>query len=364
MTSHRFSRPPVKQDYIIDELRGRILDRTYAPGCRMPRRSDLQEHFKVSSVTIQRSLDRLIEDGFVEARGRQGTFVAMHPPHRCHYGLLFPMQQSDSQFVRFWTALGNEAQAMCRDQPFTITCYYGIDGHEEHADHQRLMRDIRNRRLAGLIHTTTPPKGLVSSPVVTQPGLPRVCVMSASHDHPSLVPLVLSQESFISQALDYLHSRGRRRVALYTVPGHQGAFYKAFCATVAARGMSTEPQWLQICPPWAPECARYVTHLMMHPDQRQRPDALVLADDNLVEHATIGLITANVRVPDDCDIVAHCNFPWPTPSLLPVRRLGYDARQLLTLAMQEIDRQRSGHPSADRLDLPARFEDEAAMPGR
>jgi hypothetical protein len=33
-------------------------------------------------------------------------------------------------------------------------------------------------------------------------------------------------------------------------------------------------------------------------------------------------------------------------------------------AMREIDRQRSGQEPADRLDLPARFEDEAAMPGR
>jgi DNA-binding LacI/PurR family transcriptional regulator len=363
MERRRFSRPPVKQDHIIDDLRRRIIERVYAPGGRMPRRADLQQHFQVSSVTIQRALDRLIEDGFVEARGRQGTFVSRHPPHRCHYGLVFPMQKSESSFVRFWTALGNEAQALSRGDGISVSCYHGIDGHQEHEDYQRLVRDIRNARLAGLI-LSTPPFQLVQTPIITQEGLPRISVMSYNHDYPGVVPLVLGVASFIDQALDHLRARGRTRVALLSVPGHQGQFHATFCAGLAARGMSTEAHWLQLCPPSAAVCARYVIHLLMHPDQRQRPDALVIADDNLVEHATVGLIAAGIKVPEDCDIIAHCNIPWPTPSLLPVARLGYDAREMLTLAMREIDRQRSGQEPADRIDLPARFEDShPAAPG-
>ena len=67
-----------------------------------------------------------------------------------------------------------------------------------------------------------------------------------------------------------------------------------------------------------------------------------------------------MRVPDDCEVVAHCNFPWPTPSVLPVRRLGYDARRLLEEGIAAIDRQRAGGATDEMVTVPAQFEDEVA----
>ena len=106
-----------------------------------------------------------------------------------------------------------------------------------------------------------------------------------------------------------------------------------------------------------PESARNCVHLLMHPGQAERPDALLISNDNLVEHASAGVIAAGVHVPDDLDVVAHCNFPWPAPSVLPVRRLGYDARALLKACIDSIDEQRQGRVPATAV-IPARFENE------
>ena len=62
-------------------------------------------------------------------------------------------------------------------------------------------------------------------------------------------------------------------------------------------------------------------------------------------------------MPDKLEIVAHCNFPWPTPSLLPVRRIGYDVRDFLRQAIESIDEQRRGEPVRQRWVHPT-FEDE------
>ena len=88
------------------------------------------------------------------------------------------------------------------------------------------------------------------------------------------------------------------------------------------------------------------------------PDALLISDDNLVEHATAGLVAAGARVPEDVEVVAHCNFPWPTPSVLSVERLGYDAREVLDRCLRAIDDRRSGVPGSDNVDVPVRFERE------
>src|SRR6185295_6183072 len=100
-------------------------------------------------------------------------------------------------------------------------------------------------------------------------------------------------------------------------------------------------------------------HLLMHRNDTKCPDGLVIWDDNLVEHALIGLIAAGVRVPDDVAVVAHCNFPWPPPSVLPVTRLGYSIRQALRTCLDVLDRQRRGETVPPATKIPALFEEEA-----
>jgi DNA-binding LacI/PurR family transcriptional regulator len=98
----------------------------------------------------------------------------------------------------------------------------------------------------------------------------------------------------------------------------------------------------------------------------ERPDGLIVADDNLVEHASAGIVDAMVRVPDDLEMVAHCNFPWPTPSVVKARRLGYDAREVVDACIRLLDRQREhrGQRMSQTQPIPARFEDELARSPR
>ncbi len=347
-------RHAAKQDRIVTELRDAIRDGRYAPGSRMPTRAELQQSHGVSSVTVQRALDRMIADGFVVPRGRHGTFVVDQPPHTCTYGLIIPRTQGEGHWVRFWTALGNEAVALTRGKRLQINRYFGIDGERDHEDWRRLLHDIAAERLAGLLLATVP-AGMADTPVMTS-NLPRVAITLRPEKH-AFTPLMLDTASFIERALEHLHSLGRTRVAILGVPGHPPEFHKRFAECLKRYGMNTRPFWFQQVTPSAPEPAQGVAHLLLHPGQRDRPDALIISDDNLVEHATAGIVAAGIAVPGDCAIVAHCNFPWPTPSALPMRRLGYDAREVIRVALESIDRQRRGEP-AGTLVVPARFEDE------
>lgn len=348
-------RHAAKQDRIVTELRDAIRDGRYAPGSRLPTRARLQDEHGVSSVTVQRALDRLIDDGFAVARGRHGTFVVDQPPHTCTYGLLIPRTQGEGQWVRFWTALANEAAALTRGGKVQVNRYYGIDGERDGDDWRRLLHDIEAKRLAGLLLSTSPASRLHGTPVMSAP-LPRVAI-TLRPDKAAFTPLMLDSASFIERALEHLHALGRTRVAILGVPGHPPQFHKRFGDCLKRYGMNTRQFWFQQVTPSAPEPARGVAHLLLHPGQRDRPDALIISDDNLVEHATAGIVAAGIAVPGDCAVVAHCNFPWPTPSTLPMRRLGYDAREVLRTAISAIDRQRQGQP-AGTLVVPARFEDE------
>jgi DNA-binding LacI/PurR family transcriptional regulator len=132
-------------------------------------------------------------------------------------------------------------------------------------------------------------------------------------------------------------------------------------AEIERRAMTMRPYWVQGVHLAAPQLARNCMHLLLHENQRERPNALIISDDNLVEFATAGLIVAGVRVPDDLEVVAHCNFPWPTPSVVPVKRLGYEVSRVLQACLDSIDLQRRGETAPEATVIPAVFEEEVAV---
>jgi hypothetical protein len=324
--------------------------------------------FSASRVTVQKALDRLADEGFVYAKGRRGTWVAEHPPHLWHYGLVFPNRPSDGGWVRFWTALANEAERIGQQAaPRRMSSFFGVTSANGNTEYRKLLDAAQAHRFAGLIFAAPPPAGMLAQLAAAEPrqpsrdrqgavtplahargsggvaasGMPVVAIMSGTGKLD--FPIVdLDIYAFLDRALDYLKACGKRHIALMTVPFHGSAYYERFRAALAARGLDTRPYWTQAVSPTSPICAKSSAHLLLNPDQRVRPDGLILSDDNLVEYATSGLIAAGARVPDELAVVAHCNFPWPTPSVIPVKRLGFDARQVLQLCVQRIDQQRRG----------------------
>jgi DNA-binding LacI/PurR family transcriptional regulator len=352
------TRSAVKQNGIVEKLRERIVQGEIAPGSQLPTRSVLGQEYGVSSATLQRALDKLTRDGFVYARGKAGTYVSETPPHLSRYGLVFPHGPGWGRgWNRFWQALANEAQRLQEVEQRQIPIYYGGEGHADERDFQKLLRDVEGHRVAGLIFTH-PPYYYRGTPILDQPGMPRVAITTGDYGMPAVTA---GETTFIRRALDYLASKGRQRIAIVSISGYfTAASLGVWRAELAARGMACGPHWMQGVHDGHPEQSQNIVQLLMYASGQERPDGLIIADDNLVEHATAGLISAGVRVPDDVEVVAHCNFPWPTPSVVPVRRLGYDARRLLALCVEKIDRMRSGSPVEAVTELEAVFEEEAS----
>lgn len=357
LQSIRVGRTTPKQNHVIEALRASILTGALPAGGRIPSRKSLQERFAVASVTMQLAIDRLVADGFLEARGNQGTFVVAHIPSANHYALVSPFAATQPR-RQFWRALVNEAKVVSRTSQRRISVYYRVDGTPEAADHQRLLRDLRHQRLAGIIFAVNPFL-LDETPLLTIPHVPRIAIMSGPRKH--VAAAVLDDANWITKALDHFASRRRTHVAVLSVPGTEGIFRKRVLAGLAARGLMTKPYWWHTIDQSHAEGTQAITHLLLNSGQRERPDALLVTDDNLVEHATAGLVAAGALVPRDVEVIVHSNFPWLTPAALPVRRLGYDAREVLSNCLEWIDSTRSGTETGQNVLIPARFEDELAL---
>jgi DNA-binding LacI/PurR family transcriptional regulator len=349
-------RVAVKEGQISQHLRQQIVMGELPPGAQLPKRVELERQFAVSPLTLQRALSSLIEDGFVYAKTGQGTFVAAHPPHLSRYGLIFPFAPSDRvQWSNYYTALNNEAQGVQKVEPNKLTIYYGLELPENRSERDKLIADVESHRLAGLVFVSTP-VNFRGTPLLDEPRIARVAVMR----NPGFgIPQIrLDGDAFSDKALDYLQSRGRKRVATINSATMTPDWMGNFRQGVAERGMETYPFWTQGVHTIGAEWARNVVHLMFQGPPERRPDALFISDDNLVPHATAGLLAAGVSVPDDVEVVAHANFPWPTASVVPVKRLGFDVRQVLRLCLANIDRQRKQEPVEQLTTVQPLFDEE------
>jgi len=339
-------------------LRRQIVAGHYPPGTRLPTRRVFQDTLGVSPVTLQRALDRLQKEGFVRLVDRVGSFITQHPPHLYRCPVVFPSapHAPEHNWNRFWQLLVDKIPQTAEKTGHKLPIYLNIDGHTDNEDFQSLVRDVELRRLAGLIFATNP-WTLLHTPLITAPGTPRVAIAQSAG---GLHVVAHDFGSFFARAMEYLAQRGRRRVALL-VREHMISAWNFDVAQLAqCHGLVTRPEWTQVV--MGLENARTVLHLLLSSRNTQRPDAVILADDNWMDHATAGLIAAGVRVPEDLDVVTHCNFPQPEPRVMPFKRLGWDVREVLAACLEVLDKIRQGDKPPIEHRMPAVFDHELESP--
>lgn len=350
MATRSSNRPPKRRD-IADLLRSEIVAGQFASGTQLPSRTDLIARFGSTAATMQHAMDLLLREGFIRVNGRQATYVAEYPPHLFEHAMVFASLPDQKPWNRFYRMLANEAQRYrgTSEDPRRIRLHYGVDAHADNLEGRKLANAVQTRRLAGMILPENPfGTGLAAAPCCMLSGVPRVAFAPVPPPEYPAPWGSISLASFHGKALDELARQGCRRIAVLfghpCVPGTAERYAQA----INGRGLRTHPYWLQMAPYHGPECTRQMVHLLFHAGQQERPDGLLVADDNLVEEALAGVVEAGVRVPSELRIATHCNFPWPLASVVPVTRIGYSSATLVAACLDELAAQRAGASPSTR----------------
>lgn len=356
-TTRTVGRPPARRNQIIAELTSEIVRGDWAPGERLPSHAELERRFRVHNPTVQQALNRLVKAGFVETRPKRGTYVASHPPHLCRYALVFPSKPGSARhWSLFWEALrlaGSSLQRRVRNKALRFETYYLVDGPDMGPEHERLANDLTEQRLAGVIFANAP-FPLAGTPLVARHGVPMVAMASAASAglehigarYPDL-------PSFRAEAMRYLAELPGppRRPAVLSFAVRDD--FIADCrAQAAAHGLELPASHIQ-SPNLGPAAIRNLLALLFSLPEAQRPNALVLGDDNLVPIVDQVLSRREVPAPPDLDVVAYANFPAVMPTEWPIYRLGCDAQALLISALEHLVAKREHRPTPDVETLPA-----------
>ncbi len=347
-----------KFDSALSTLRSEIVEGVYGPGGRLPSQAEVCGKYGVGVATVQRVYQTLIDEGFLRVGARRsGTFVADNPPHLCNYGIVIPILD---EWSRCYTAVRG-AEKLIESEDIHLMEYRVSGEVGSRGDIIRLCKDVHNHRLAGLIifATKTEMACLKGTRILDEPGVARVLL--AGYPEFNLPMVFPDGSSFLDRSVEYLLSRGRRRIAHLRVlaEGTKWQEENEFGEAVRQRGAEFRGYWSQ-----GVGLGRYMqvaassVELLMQLEGDKKPDALIIHDDNLVEASVTGLLTAGVKVPDELEIVSHENYPYPVDSVLPMRRLGFDWQTGMKEAINLIQMQNEGRTLPKQVMLPACFDDE------
>jgi DNA-binding LacI/PurR family transcriptional regulator len=351
-TKSVLGRPADRSREIAAVLRGRIADGVWAPGSRIPTRVALCEEFTAGPTTIQRILADMESEGFILSNRHTGTHVAQAPPPCVNVAVVLHGKVKSN---RFYEALASVAERPRTDGLRPIV-YQQVDEHLDSPDSRALLDHVQSRRLMGILFAT-PPHTIKDSPIVTQPGAPCCIIMTPDGQYPQCSTVGFDMASFRDQALAYLKSRGRTRLA---VVGRDDPS-RRWLPAIADAGLVSHSWWMQALGNSYWDTCRPLAQLLFHPNQTERPDGLVILDDNTADRLTEGVRDMGIRVPDELDIVTQCNFPFPPAAALPVTHIGYDMAKLFEAALRSLAVQRRGE-MPPHVALPAQFGGEAAAP--
>ncbi len=330
----------MKSENIAKEIRLQIVRGKLKPGERIPGRSELVSDYRASLGTIQRAINTLIDDGFLVSRGTFGTQVSSMPPHLCTYGLAIP-QSSPENWDSFWVTMASVAEKYDPEGNIHFNIYRGLASEGRNSDYQKLLYDMESHCISGLVILGA--GNIRDRALIMNPSVPIVLFEENLHD-PGLSSISCDIDSFIDKAVDGLLLKGRKKIALLSgfhfYPEHVSHFHEK----LADAGLKSRPYWMQAMGidryalPWT----KNIVNLMMQDSGGEKPDGLIIANENLLPFAAEGIALSGLEIGMDIDVVSHANFPLSIPSPAGVSRIGFDSRTLLSSCIENITEIRNG----------------------
>jgi hypothetical protein len=351
-SSHRASARDHKYEVILDDLRSRIVKGTLAPGTQLSTWDELKARYKVARTTIRSALNSLRNDGFIESSSTRGMYVTQFPPHLNRYAIVFPGKPNGVVWLKFWEALGQEMSRLGDQHGVSAVSYHQIRAVPGNEPFNDLFQQCTRQCFAGVLIVAG--AGATELIEALSPHVPATLI-SAGPEKTRYPTVGVDIETFRQRSIERLISLGRKKIAILNANPAENVSYEKLLLKERIRARAG---WLLTANPDRPKSATNIMSLLFDRDFKSRPDALVISDDNLVVDALGGIISSGTRIPEDLEIVAHCNWGLENGVPVPVHHLGFDAKEVIRLSISNINKARRKQAFPIHQMVKAKFENE------
>ena len=321
-----------KTSSTADALRAYLVTRDLTPGDRLPSISELEARFAAGRTVVQQAIGILRDEGFLETVDRRGVFVTQRPPHLTRLAIAFGSDPKVPDANRFVQTMYQTATAGARPaQGYDLVVYGGV-GDPAQPPFQRLRADAVAHRLAGILFLGCP-HDVTCAPSLAALALPRVQICPIAEDQ--ALPAVRTHgHAFWHMAYDHLRARGCRHIAVIATANR----LRDAMGQIRDEALAIAPDWVQGATKGLAVANEQLVHLLFRTPANERPDGLIIADDNLEPDILRALLRLGLEIDRDVTVVAHCNWPAGQLSPLPIAHLGYGVPELLNQAIAMVTR--------------------------
>lgn len=138
---------------VQEQIRATLISGRYAVGNKIPSEKELEEHFKVSRITIRKAVEALVQEGLLIKKRGIGTIVAQSQVEDQTNVLIGFTEKMSQKGIQVSTQV-LEAKIVCPDDQ--ISQYLALEPHEKTLRIKRL-RFIENRPI-GIVTAYVPEK--------------------------------------------------------------------------------------------------------------------------------------------------------------------------------------------------------------
>lgn len=108
---------------VRDEIRTRILNRTYAPGDRLPRDEDIAAELGCARTTVHRAMQALSLAGLVERKRKGGTHVLTDPVSRATFEIPITRREVELRGAKYnYQLIGRDLA----QSPISVMARFGL----------------------------------------------------------------------------------------------------------------------------------------------------------------------------------------------------------------------------------------------
>lgn len=340
-------KPPIqksgKSTRTADRIRRQIVDGTYPPGLRLPVWSELAPLLGVTKPTLSNAVSVLKKQNFL-ATGRRGTFVSEHPPHLNRFAIVYNSHPGDSCWTRNMQTIESIKHEVAEQMQVKIdSCH---DVRKDSQARNDLLMKMRENLYCGVLLMS--PDSFEERDIPA--GFPHYFMSTRCLGSNCLL---LDHNSFVRKAVDALVEESCKRIGIISNRQWKLDVYRD---QLEASGLPSDCIYLQtVAATQDPGAAENLTALLFSLPDDQRPDGLIITDDNLTIHVFKGLLQKQIRIPKELRIVEHCNFPSDNTGLFQTIKLGYDKYELLTQVITNLKSVRDGIPVKTPLTVKAKY---------
>jgi len=325
---------------ITEDLRSRIVHGEFSPQTAIPTRNKLLQEYDTSNSALQRSINSLIDEGFLESRGIKGVCVVANPPHLSHYALCFPTDSiTHLHHDSLWNAMYKSAAAITKESDETIffkNYFIGKKQSSSESEWAQLFQDIDSHLLAGAIilinERFKPPRFPEHFPYV-------IYDYETEEIYEHGIRLATDHVKLFSMALNMLESQGCERIAAIAPSNLNLPSVLQINEHMASAASYFPAEWL--LPVDQQNGTKFLSaaiiKLLFSDNQNKKPDGLIIMNENLLPLVIDTLAAQGIICGRDVKVVSHCNYPMSVARQPQVNYIGFKAKEILQTA---IDRMR------------------------